>query len=743
MLLTRSETLLLLGALAPASLLLQDPPVRGEEPRPRQQPPIYAYPPAPAASAPGHLTALFTNLPASPTSDVPGIAGAKFTASATSTIIFDRPWLSPNGSHWAISADTDLAVAEDEVWLVDGVVAIREGTATLFDPTQTWGTLDTRIGINDLGELAITNNLAPSAIDDVTVKIAGAVQTVVTIEGGPIAALPGATWDDNGDSPVLLNDGRISISDDGIDGGGVTTNDDEIIVLDNILVAREGITIPGNQTGTPMAWENFSLEDTYFSTGGTHSLILGDLLGSATTDQVLVYDGNVVLQEGVVIPGSGMVSPIAGTAIRWVFMDSAGNWIARGENVDGVDWIVRNGVVVLTNGSQVSPVGETVLMTATIDQAQETPPSGSAATGTGRFLVNTSTNTLWYDITLTGVVGETMAHIHGFAPPGTPAGVLYALPVGDTKTGSITYLESEEQGILSGQTYVNIHTGAFPGGEIRGQILVSTELWTDGPSPLPTDTFFAVASNQVGDWVVMGTSNAPVDVNGILVLNGQHVIARENDPIDLDGNGLFDDDVFLNTFGNDDVVIADDGTVYFTASLRNGAGAQIGQGFLRRNGGNLQRAYCFGDGTGTACPCGNSSPVGAMAGCQSSLGVGGRLDSSGVASLSADTLALIGSQMPDSSVLYFQGTAQPGGGLGAMFGDGLRCVSGTVVRLKTLTNSGGMSQYPDAGSPSVSVRGMVLAPGVRNYQAWYRNAAAFCTVSTFNLTNGVQITWGG
>jgi hypothetical protein len=27
------------------------------------------------------------------------------------------------------------------------------------------------------------------------------------------------------------------------------------------------------------------------------------------------------------------------------------------------------------------------------------------------------------------------------------------------------------------------------------------------------------------------------------------------------------------------------------------------------------------------------------------------------------------------------------------------------------------------------------------YQLWYRNAAAFCTPSTFNLTNGLDVTW--
>jgi hypothetical protein len=39
------------------------------------------------------------------------------------------------------------------------------------------------------------------------------------------------------------------------------------------------------------------------------------------------------------------------------------------------------------------------------------------------------------------------------------------------------------------------------------------------------------------------------------------------------------------------------------------------------------------------------------------------------------------------------------------------------------------------------VRGAVTSPGTRSYQVWYRNAAAFCTPSTFNLTNGTSIVW--
>jgi hypothetical protein len=151
--------------------------------------------------------------------------------------------------------------------------------------------------------------------------------------------------------------------------------------------------------------------------------------------------------------------------------------------------------------------------------------------------------------------------------------------------------------------------------------------------------------------------------------------------------------------------------------------------------------FCSGDGSGTACPCGNSGMSGN--GCANSLFAGGaKLSSIGNQSVSADSLVLQGAGMPNSSALYFQGTAPQNGGLGSVFGDGLRCAGGTVVRLATKTNASGASQYPGTGDPSVSVRGMVVAPGVRAYQVWYRNAAVFCTPDTFNLTNGLSVTWG-
>jgi hypothetical protein len=93
--------------------------------------------------------------------------------------------------------------------------------------------------------------------------------------------------------------------------------------------------------------------------------------------------------------------------------------------------------------------------------------------------------------------------------------------------------------------------------------------------------------------------------------------------------------------------------------------------------------------------------------------------------------------MPNSSALYFQGTAQSA----THFGDGLRCAAGSIIRIGTKTNTAGASSYPGLGEAPVSVRGAVPAGAVRHYQVWYRNAAAFCTPSPFNLTNGISVTW--
>ena len=86
--------------------------------------------------------------------------------------------------------------------------------------------------------------------------------------------------------------------------------------------------------------------------------------------------------------------------------------------------------------------------------------------------------------------------------------------------------------------------------------------------------------------------------------------------------------------------------------------------------------FCSGDGSSTACPCGNTG--GAGEGCANGTGSGARLSASGTASVSAADLVLSAENLiPSQPGLYFQGNNAVNSGNGNPFGDGLRC-AGTL-----------------------------------------------------------------
>jgi hypothetical protein len=158
--------------------------------------------------------------------------------------------------------------------------------------------------------------------------------------------------------------------------------------------------------------------------------------------------------------------------------------------------------------------------------------------------------------------------------------------------------------------------------------------------------------------------------------------------------------------------------------------------------------YCFGDGGvgASACPCATAGVAGA--GCPNSTNASGAtLAASGLPSSFYDWMTLEGSGMPpNSSVLYFQGTAQASAptGFGLALGDGLLCATGTIVRLGSRQNTNGQSRLPSNGSTPIRILGQIPPGGgvARYYQAWYRDVnPTFCTVNRYNLTNGVCVVW--
>jgi uncharacterized protein (TIGR03382 family) len=411
-----------------------------------------------ATAGPSGPVVIFSDIVGQASSMVPGLGGVSFTS-------FDRPYRSPNGNYWMLVADTDAATTEDEVVLagfgLTGSVVAREGGAIDGSPDLI-GLIDQRLSINNAGDFVFaTNTSGDLAADEAILRgsiVGGGGLAIEILEGdgvildaGGSANVGSSVW--LGD---ILSDGRVAY--------GASLANPTAGGLSGLMIGRSAIQqadwdAPGMQAGgATETWDLFDFEDFRLSADGSNWLAQGDLNGATTGDDVIVVNGDVVIQEDSTV---GSFTSAVST-ITEGYMDSAGNWMARGSNDDTQDWVVFNG----------------------------------------------------------GVVAET--------------------------GGAIT-------------------SGA-------------SETWSDAPF---ASTFFWMASNNNGDYVIGGTtSNPDVEADAVLVLNGTTVLLRQGDAVDLDGNGLFDDDAFIDVFNNDDGFLTDDGFLYFTADLYNGAGVSLGQAFM-------------------------------------------------------------------------------------------------------------------------------------------------------------------
>src|SRR5690606_9418980 len=107
---------------------------------------------------------------------------------------------------------------------------------------------------------------------------------------------------------------------------------------------------------------------------------------------------------------------------------------------------------------------------------QEVPAKPGAGTGSGDVSYNKNTKRLSYFVTYSNLTGNpTMGHIHGNAPRGANAPVLFpftSIPAATSGAvnGSVVLTAAQEADLLNGLYYFNFHTAVNPGGEIRGQI---------------------------------------------------------------------------------------------------------------------------------------------------------------------------------------------------------------------------------------------------------------------------------
>ncbi|MFT7670803.1 MAG: hypothetical protein ACI8X5_003516 [Planctomycetota bacterium] len=179
----------------------------------------------------------------------------------------------------------------------------------------------------------------------------------------------------------------------------------------------------------------------------------------------------------------------------------------------------------------------------------------------------------------------------------------------------------------------------------------------------------------------------------------------------------------------------------WTLHIYDWAGGDVGSFSGWKLGGNASTSnsgfpYCFGDGTGTTCPC--SNPGGIGEGCRNSSGGGATLVGSGAANLSGDTFTLSVSGAPANKPgIFFQGTVQ----LSAPVGDGILCLNSTLRYSVNITDALGETSQTGFGVNAIA--GQTL-----NYQFWYRDPDnAFTTFGLpcdgqFNFTGAWRVPWG-
>ncbi len=151
--------------------------------------------------------------------------------------------------------------------------------------------------------------------------------------------------------------------------------------------------------------------------------------------------------------------------------------------------------------------------------AQEVPAVATGATGQGTAVISRDETAITYIVTYSGLSGPAVAaHIHTGAA-GANGGVILPLAVSAspmvgtltaanfTASGAIATFAQAVAAIKAGNTYFNVHTAAYAGGEVRGQIMAKGDAFFASLAGFQETPVVATSATGSG-WVLVSTDGS-------------------------------------------------------------------------------------------------------------------------------------------------------------------------------------------------------------------------------------------
>ena len=354
---------------------------------------------------------------------------------------------------------------------------------------------------------------------------------VVAQEG--VTTLPWGVAVGSGSAPFDpvqgVNDlGRYAFSGADAAGNGYVVCDDG---FDLVAVARQGGTIPGLPATVQFghARGSASVADDG-SVSFVHAL-QGSGVTAANDAALFAADGaTLVAREGVTVPTGQATGPFA---------------------YAGFDVGAAVGL-----GFFRAPAGPGWIAAANVNASTTTPPPG----GRDRVLISGG-----------AVVVQENTPAAGFASPARDGVPFEAAAIG--AGGAWLAIGSNADGVA----WVLRGVGAAGAAVARSGDPVtpgSSERWADASAGQP---FFAASPSGSGGWLVGGrTTRLDASSDTVLVLDGAAVVLRENDPVDLDADGAFNDGVYVRAFRAGGAFLAEGGVLHALVELRNESAALCG-----------------------------------------------------------------------------------------------------------------------------------------------------------------------